>query len=94
MYIFGGVDKSQVQKKKKINFFAKNLKFFFFQERFGDLHEYSFLLETWKRIIVSGEGPTARSFHKSTVFEGYMYILGGFDGLRKNDMFRINLDLV
>jgi len=23
-----------------------------------------------------------------------MYILGGFDGLRKNDMFRINLDLV
>lgn len=49
---------------------------------------------SWKRIIVSGEGPTSRSFHRSVIFEGFMYILGGFDGVRKNDMYRINLDLV
>lgn len=40
------------------------------------------------------EGPSARSFHKCVYDSGFMYIIGGYDGQRKNDMFRINLELV
>lgn len=35
--------------------------------------------------------PSARTFHKTVVHEGYMYILGGFDGRRLNDIYRILL---
>lgn len=40
------------------------------------------------------EGPSARSFHRCVNDSGYMYIIGGYDGNRRNDMWRISLELV
>ena len=50
------------------------------QERFNDLFEYNFSNKTWKRIYVSNDGPSPRTFHKSFLNEGILYIIGGFDG--------------
>lgn len=77
MFTFGGVDKSQY--------------------RFPDLHEYNFTHRTWSQVTTAAgpsaglSVPSARTFHKTVVHEGYMYILGGFDGRRLNDIYRIHL---
>jgi hypothetical protein len=43
-------------------------------------------------IKVKGQVPSARSFQKSIVSEkGELFILGGFDGERKNDLFKIEI---
>eukprot|EP00392_Amoebophrya_sp_AT5.2_P010688 g10753.t1 len=59
------------------------------QARFSDLIEFNFDTRTWSRIRTFGEAPSARTFHKSVIYGGRMFILGGFDGQRKNDMFTI-----
>mmetsp|Transcript_85667 Transcript_85667/g.239358 ORF Transcript_85667/g.239358 Transcript_85667/m.239358 type:complete len:792 (+) Transcript_85667:172-2547(+) len=61
------------------------------QYRFPDLHEYSFTLRHWSKVNTTSVAPTARTFHKTIVHNGYMYILGGFDGRRLNDMYCILL---
>lgn len=33
--------------------------------------------------------PTSRTFHRGVINEGFLYVIGGYDGNRKNDMFRI-----
>ncbi|CAK9054387.1 Leucine-zipper-like transcriptional regulator 1 (LZTR-1) [Durusdinium trenchii] len=87
MFTFGGVDKTQY--------------------RFPDLHEcasrigarrtrsaarpYSFSHRHWSKVSTLSVQPSARTFHKTVVHEGFMYILGGFDGRRLNDMYRILL---
>lgn len=59
------------------------------QYRFPDLHEYNFTSRHWSKVSTTSVQPSARTFHKTVVHEGYMYILGGFDGRRLNDMHRI-----
>jgi len=61
------------------------------QYRFPDLHEYNFTQRHWSKVLTTSMQPSARTFHKTVVHEGYMYILGGFDGHRLNDMYRIQL---
>eukprot|EP00403_Amphidinium_massartii_P044184 CAMPEP_0178456924 /NCGR_PEP_ID=MMETSP0689_2-20121128/46746_1 /TAXON_ID=160604 /ORGANISM="Amphidinium massartii, Strain CS-259" /LENGTH=777 /DNA_ID=CAMNT_0020083147 /DNA_START=45 /DNA_END=2376 /DNA_ORIENTATION=- len=61
------------------------------QYRFPDLHEYNFTQRYWTKVNTTAVQPSARTFHKTVVHEGYMYILGGFDGRRLNDMYRIQL---
>ncbi|CAE7772860.1 Afg1l [Symbiodinium sp. CCMP2592] len=61
------------------------------QYRFPDLHEYNFTHRHWLKVATMSVQPSARTFHKTVVHEGYMYILGGFDGRRLNDMYRILL---
>lgn len=61
------------------------------QYRFPDLHEYNFTHRHWSKVSTTSIQPSARTFHKTVVHEGYMYILGGFDGRRLNDMYRILL---
>ncbi|CAE7818686.1 unnamed protein product [Symbiodinium sp. CCMP2456] len=61
------------------------------QYRFPDLHEYNFTHRHWLKVATMSLQPSARTFHKTVVHEGYMYILGGFDGRRLNDMYRILL---
>jgi len=61
------------------------------QYRFPDLHEYNFITKSWNKVNTTGVMPSARTFHKAVVHEGYMYILGGFDGRRLNDMHCIQL---
>lgn len=61
------------------------------QYRFPDLHEYNFTTRTWAKVNTTSIQPSARTFHKTVVHEGFMYILGGFDGRRLNDMYRVLL---
>jgi N-acetylneuraminic acid mutarotase len=59
------------------------------QERFSDLFEFNFDTRSWARLKTFGDPPTARTFHCAVMYGGEMYILGGFDGQRRNDMYRI-----
>lgn len=61
------------------------------QYRFPDLHEYNFTSRHWSKVSTTAISPSARTFHKTVVHDGQMYILGGFDGRRLNDMYHILL---
>jgi len=61
------------------------------QDRFADLFEFNIDTREWAQINTMGHPPTARTFHRAVVWGGYMYVLGGFDGSRKNDMYKIAL---
>lgn len=61
------------------------------QYRFPDLHEYDFTSRYWSKVSTTAISPSARTFHKTVVHDGRMYILGGFDGRRLNDMYHITL---
>mmetsp|Transcript_14498 Transcript_14498/g.41674 ORF Transcript_14498/g.41674 Transcript_14498/m.41674 type:complete len:490 (-) Transcript_14498:94-1563(-) len=61
------------------------------QARFADLCEFSFDTRCWSRVPTFGEPPSARTFHRAVMYGGNMYILGGFDGARRNDMYKIAL---
>merc|ERR1712151_387456 len=61
------------------------------QARFADLCEFSFDTRCWQRVKTLGDSPSARTFHRAVMYGGCMYILGGFDGTRRNDMYKIAL---
>ena len=45
----------------------------------------------WSQINVNGVIPQQRTFHKSVIFNNIMYVVGGFDGTRLNDLYHIAL---
>ena len=53
---------------------------------------FSFDNQTWTRINAFGSTPSTRTFHESLMFKGVMYIFGGFDGMKRNDIYRIFFD--
>lgn len=59
------------------------------QARFSDLYEFNLDTMTWSLVKVCGDPPTARTFHRAVMYGGNMFILGGFDGCRRNDMYKI-----
>ena len=62
------------------------------QERFNDIYQYQFENNTWTKVITMGNQPTKRTFHQSILYAGaYLFVIGGFDGNKRNDMFRIQL---
>lgn len=61
------------------------------QRRFNDLHEYNIQHKEWTAKRVEGEIPSHRTFHTALVQDNIMFILGGFDGKRQNDLFSIKL---
>jgi len=61
------------------------------QARFADLCEFNFDSRSWARVKTFGDPPSARTFHRAVMYGGAMYILGGFDGARRNDMYRISI---
>ena len=63
-----------------------------YQEWFNDLHEFNFYTSTWSWIITVSNPPSARTFHQAIYFNGSIYILGGFDGWKWNDMYKILVD--
>ena len=38
-----------------------------------------------------GKPPKERTFHKAVIFSNVMYVVGGFDGSRLNDLYHIAL---
>lgn len=61
------------------------------QLRFDDLVEFNIHESHYKKLTAQGACPSARTFHKACMVDNCMYIVGGFDGIRKNDVYRINL---
>lgn len=61
------------------------------QERFDDLFDFNFEQETWTEVKSHGDRPSARTFHCSVVSDGYMYVFGGYDGERRNDLYTVSL---
>ena len=77
MYIFGGINQQQ--------------------KRFNDVNEFDFENQTWTRkIAINSFEPTTRTFHQSVILQSsenqdFLYILGGFDGFKTNDMYRMKV---
>jgi len=44
--------------------------------------------------IIKEKGPSPRTFHRAVEVEGVMFIFGGTDGKKLNDLYCISLDLV
>ena len=61
------------------------------QVRYADVFELNVGLRHWMRVDTRGQGPSPRTFHRAVLYDGFMYILGGFDGMRRNDMYRLYL---
>lgn len=77
MYIFGGINQGQ--------------------KRFNDVNEFDFETQTWTRkIAIDQYEPTTRTFHQSVILglpnqDSWLYVLGGFDGQKTNDMYRMKV---
>jgi N-acetylneuraminic acid mutarotase len=61
------------------------------QQRFADLTEFNFDYQQWNTITTLGTPPSARTFHCTGMFGAKMFIFGGFDGERLNDLHSIML---
>ena len=61
------------------------------QVRFNDMFSYEVETRKWTGIETSGIVPKERTFHKAVIFNNIMYVVGGFDGSRLNDMYHIAL---
>lgn len=55
--------------------------------------EYHFDTQTWTRKICLDMQPTTRTFHQSAIFDGYLFVFGGFDGMKRNDMYRAKVEI-
>lgn len=59
------------------------------QKRFNDVHEFVFDSQTWtRRIAVANFEPSTRTFHQSVIFQNWLYVFGGFDGNKTNNVYR------
>lgn len=57
------------------------------QKRFNDVFSYDCEKHSWSVYQTLGDiQPQARTFHRAVAYNHIMYILGGFDGSRLNDM--------
>lgn len=63
------------------------------QVRFDDLYSYDIEKRFWTKEVESGVIPKPRTFHRAVCFGNIMYLLGGFDGSRLNDMHNIALPM-
>ena len=61
------------------------------QQRFNDLFSYEVENRKWSAVETTGPTPQQRTFHKSVIFNNIMYVVGGFDGTRLNDLYHIAL---
>jgi len=43
-------------------------------------------------VLTTGSSPSTRTFHEALMFKGVMYVFGGFDGMKRNDIYRILFD--
>lgn len=61
------------------------------QQRFNDIFSYETDNRKWQEIETLGLPPKERTFHKAVIFNNVMYVVGGFDGSRLNDIYHIAL---
>eukprot|EP01102_Stenamoeba_stenopodia_P022805 TRINITY_DN963_c0_g1_i3.p1 TRINITY_DN963_c0_g1~~TRINITY_DN963_c0_g1_i3.p1 ORF type:complete len:658 (-),score=154.57 TRINITY_DN963_c0_g1_i3:105-2078(-) len=60
---------------------------------FNDVHFFDLNTHRWKKVSVHREQPSKRYGHSAVLFEGGMYIFGGYDtdGLACSDLWRFDL---
>ena len=59
----------------------------------NDLHEFSFLTETWSQVLTQGPEPSVRSCPSWAQYQQSVFIFGGYDGVhRMNDFHELDLD--
>jgi N-acetylneuraminic acid mutarotase len=59
--------------------------------RVNDFHQYNFEQQEWSMIpVLRGVPPSPRHSHAGVVYNGCMYIFGGYDGAYKNDFHEFN----
>lgn len=61
------------------------------QQRFNDIHQFDIEQRRFTKIDTTGDSPQPRTFHRAIIFKNIMYIIGGFDGQRLNDMHHVAL---
>ena len=59
--------------------------------RYNDIHVLNLMDMSWRRVIVSSDSPSPRTFHKAIQNSAFMFVVGGFDGEKLNDIWKINL---
>lgn len=61
--------------------------------RVNDLFEYSIEENSWREIISLNESakPSPRHSQTAVVYQRYLYIFGGYDGIYKNDFYQFDL---
>ncbi len=62
--------------------------------RLNDFYEFNTDNNTWQEVIYSGSGmpPSPRHSSCAIVFDGSMYVFGGYDGVCKSDLHRFNFE--
>jgi leucine-zipper-like transcriptional regulator 1 len=62
--------------------------------RLNDFYEFNTDNNTWQEVIYSGSGspPTPRHSSSAIVYDGSMYVFGGYDGNCKADLHRFNFE--
>lgn len=62
--------------------------------RLNDFYEFNTDNNTWQEVIYSGSGlpPSARHSSCAIVYDGSMYVFGGYDGNCKSDLHRFNFE--
>eukprot|EP00918_Siedleckia_nematoides_P009773 GHVU01021392.1.p1 GENE.GHVU01021392.1~~GHVU01021392.1.p1 ORF type:complete len:170 (+),score=22.84 GHVU01021392.1:419-928(+) len=62
------------------------------RQRFNDVHEFNFDRISWTIVATFGSPlPSPRTFHGCTVLDGGMWVFGGFDGAKRNDLYRLTI---
>lgn len=59
------------------------------QKKFNDLFEFIIERSEWRLVETKGSLPTPRSFHEMGSFENRIFIFGGVDDKKLNDVYRI-----
>lgn len=60
----------------------------------NDFYEFNTDNDTWQEVIYSGSGqpPTPRHSSCAIVYDGSIYVFGGYDGNCKSDLHRFNFE--
>lgn len=46
----------------------------------------------WAQLECTGEAPSQRSGHNAVMYQGNMYVFGGYDGSKRlNDLFKLDI---
>ena len=58
------------------------------------MHEYKIIDNSWKEVIFDSNGiiPSPRHSHSGVIYQNFIYVFGGYDGLYKNDFHKFNFD--
>lgn len=63
------------------------------KDRFNDLSIFETENKEYINIPAKGDVPTGRSFHRLLMVDSMLFMFGGLDGERQNDLYVLKLDL-